>query len=96
MENKCESQKFKHAWVNTTPNIVYPTYPPQSPSKQETCSNCQLIRYHRTKTTNWIEYSDGKPHQDSYMHENGSTTISNISLTGSSGNITDSLVINKE
>lgn len=57
--NKCEKIKFQHAWNDSTPNIVYTTNPPRSPDKQQTCSNCGLIRTFREKREAWIEYSDG-------------------------------------
>ena len=57
--NKCEKLKIHHAWENCTPNIVYPTYPPQYPPKQEKCRNCKLVRTFYERTEEWIEYSDG-------------------------------------
>jgi len=37
---KCEDNGFEHLWDNTTPNVIYPTYPPQFPSSERTCKNC--------------------------------------------------------
>ncbi len=42
--NKCEKLGFVHSWEDTTPNVVYPTYPPQYPNKSERCENCGLER----------------------------------------------------
>jgi hypothetical protein len=67
--------------INSTPNIVFATNPPQYPSQQETCSNCGLIRYHREKTEKWIEYSDGEAHKDCYVDESGTITIGGTDLT---------------
>lgn len=59
-KNKCEAQKFVHAWRDITPNIVYATNPPQYPPRQEECPNCGLKRTFLKKTEECIEYSDGK------------------------------------
>lgn len=59
-ENKCERLKMEHAWENITPNIVYPTMPPQYPDHTEKCINCGLQRWFREKRETWVEYSDGK------------------------------------
>lgn len=58
-QNKCEEKNFEHAWTDITPNIVYPTYPPQYPPRQEECRNCGLKRTFHSKTEEWVEYSDG-------------------------------------
>lgn len=55
-QTKCSEQGFEHAWENTTPNIVYCTFPASYPDKEETCKNCWLKRFHRQKVENWIEY----------------------------------------
>ena len=85
MQNKCEELKMKHAWENTTPNIVYPTYPPQYPAKRETCLNCGLVRTHREKTERWIEYSDGVERKDDREIAGNLTIVSHDDLTGTSG-----------
>lgn len=54
--NKCEEQGFQHAWEDTTSNVVYATYPPQYPQKQETCKNCWLKRIYRREVKERIEY----------------------------------------
>ena len=59
-KNKCEEAGFEHSWENTTPNVVYPTFPPRYPDTEETCRNCGLKRWHREEIKRWIEYSDGK------------------------------------
>ena len=43
-KTKCDEAGFIHAWVDVTPNIVYPTNPPKYPPKTEKCGNCGLIR----------------------------------------------------
>lgn len=60
---KCSEQWFEHAWEDTTPNLVYATYPPQYPDRQETCKNCWLTRYHRTKQEKWFEYEMWEVHK---------------------------------
>ena len=77
--NKCEELKFSHAWEDVTPNIVYPTNPPQYPPRQEKCVNCGLVRTFREKRETFVEYSDGKARQ---IIPEDSITISNLDLTG--------------
>lgn len=43
-KNKCKEAGFEHAWEDVTPNIIYPTYPPQYPPKTERCINCGIKR----------------------------------------------------
>jgi hypothetical protein len=31
---------FGHRWIDTTPGILYPSYPPQYPAKQRNCDIC--------------------------------------------------------
>lgn len=38
--SKCEDIGFEHCWEDTTPNVVYPTYPPRYPPKTRKCRNC--------------------------------------------------------
>ena len=40
----CEKQGLAHAWFDITPNVVYPTNPPQYPPKTEKCANCGKVR----------------------------------------------------
>lgn len=72
-KNKCEKFGFEHAWVDTTPNVVYPTNPPQYPDREETCKNCGLKRWFRSKTEEWIEYSDKKEYPETYDYEGNIT-----------------------
>jgi hypothetical protein len=41
---KCEEIGFEHAWEEVTPNVVYPTDPPQYPPRTEKCKNCGKVR----------------------------------------------------
>jgi len=54
--NRCDELGLKHAWEDTTPNIVYPTNPPQYPNHQQTCQNCGLKKT-LTVTEKW-EYRE--------------------------------------
>lgn len=85
MQNKCEELKMKHAWKNTTPNIVYATYPPQYPCRQDTCLNCGLVRTFREKLEKWIEYSDGVKRSESSEFTGNLTILSGDGLTGTEG-----------
>ena len=55
--NKCKEAGFQHSWEDVTPNVVYPTCPPQYPPRQERCRNCGLKATHLSKTESWIEFS---------------------------------------
>lgn len=44
----CDAVGFYHSWEDVTPNVVYPTNPPQYPPHTEKCRNCGLIRYEKT------------------------------------------------
>ena len=72
-KNKCEKLGFKHAWEDTTSNIVYMTNPPSYPVREETCKNCGLKRTFRKEIKEWIEYSDGV--ERSYEGEYGTMTL---------------------
>lgn len=80
MENKCEKLKMKHAWENTTSNIVYLTMPPQYPPHQETCQNCGLVKTFYESRKTWVEYSDGKERTEEFA--DGSITISTDDIIG--------------
>lgn len=56
MMNRCEKLGIGHAWENATPNIVYPTNPPQYPNRREKCLNCGLIRFRKEEHRSWFEY----------------------------------------
>lgn len=90
--NKCEKLKMNHAWEDTTPNVVYPTFPPQYPPKQDTCSNCKLVRTFHEKVERSISYSDGKERimnpYNSMTYGDDLTNGTSISISGNSGTIT--------
>jgi hypothetical protein len=35
---------FNHKWLDTTPNIIYPTNPPQRPLQQRKCEICGKVQ----------------------------------------------------
>lgn len=56
--NKCEKYKFKHLWVDTTPNTVFATFPLQYPPKQRECLNCGLKQTEKIKQREIREWVD--------------------------------------
>lgn len=54
--NKCVGLNMAHAWEDVTPNIVYPTNPPQYPVRREKCLNCGLVKVFKEEHRSWIEY----------------------------------------
>jgi len=62
--NKCEKAGFEHAWEDITPNIVYPTNPPQCPPKSERCKNCGAERKLITTQQEIKEWNLTPPNRD--------------------------------
>lgn len=60
-DNKCKKVGFIHAWEDITSNIIYASYPPNYPPKQEVCMNCGLKRTYRTSVERWFEYELTSP-----------------------------------
>ena len=84
---KCSEQKLVHSWTDTTPNIVYPTNPPQYPNKQEQCLNCGLVRTYHSRSENWFEY-EIKELPQTYLQSVTISTDGNVTNGGGSINVT--------
>ncbi len=61
MMTKCETYDFEHLWEDTTPNIVYATYPPSYPPKQRKCKNCGLEQTEKLIQREIREWQDQPP-----------------------------------
>jgi len=82
--NKCEDNGFEHAWEDVGNDFNVTVYPPEPVDKQETCKNCGLGRAHRSKTKEWIEYSDGVD-RDGVVGGDFTKTTTDVPSSGTGG-----------